>query len=123
MSGGVVQAVEKGMVVLPKPAVGKERAMYSTSTKLQFGHGWATVENVAICPAAGELVRSFNSATAWRPWKTDRIREQQAGKERPHQVPGREGHQQDPKIAQALAELRGKAPFVKIFGSYPAAVL
>src|SRR6266702_1556661 len=34
-----------------------------------------------------------------------------------------EGHQQDPKIAQALAELRGKAPFVKIFGSYPAAVL
>jgi chorismate mutase/prephenate dehydratase len=34
-----------------------------------------------------------------------------------------EGHQQDPKVAQALAELRDKAPFVKIFGSYPAAVL
>jgi len=34
-----------------------------------------------------------------------------------------EGHQEDPKVAQALAELRGKAPFVKIFGSYPAAVL
>src|SRR5258706_10521405 len=34
-----------------------------------------------------------------------------------------EGHQEDPKVAQALAELRDKAPFVKIFGSYPAAVL
>lgn len=34
-----------------------------------------------------------------------------------------EGHQQDPKVAQSLAELREKAPFVKIFGSYPAAVL
>ena len=34
-----------------------------------------------------------------------------------------EGHQQDAKVAKALAELRGKAPFVKIFGSYPAAVL
>jgi chorismate mutase/prephenate dehydratase len=34
-----------------------------------------------------------------------------------------EGHQQDPKVARALAELSGKAPFVKIFGSYPAAVL
>ena len=34
-----------------------------------------------------------------------------------------EGHQQDAKAAMALAELRGKAPFVKIFGSYPAAVL
>ena len=34
-----------------------------------------------------------------------------------------EGHQQDPKVARALAELRDKAPFVKIFGSYPAAVL
>jgi chorismate mutase/prephenate dehydratase len=34
-----------------------------------------------------------------------------------------EGHQQDPKVAKALAELRGKAPFVKVFGSYPAAVL
>ena len=34
-----------------------------------------------------------------------------------------EGHQQDAKVAQALAQLRDKAPFVKIFGSYPAAVL
>ncbi len=34
-----------------------------------------------------------------------------------------EGHQQDPKVAKALAELRDKAPFVKIFGSYPASVL
>jgi chorismate mutase/prephenate dehydratase len=34
-----------------------------------------------------------------------------------------EGHQQDPKVAKALAELRDKAPFVKVFGSYPAAVL
>ena len=34
-----------------------------------------------------------------------------------------EGHRQDPKVAKALDELRAKAPFVKIFGSYPAAVL
>jgi len=34
-----------------------------------------------------------------------------------------EGHQQDPKVAKALEELRVKAPFVKIFGSYPAAAL
>ena len=34
-----------------------------------------------------------------------------------------EGHRDDPKVAKALAELRDKAPFVKIFGSYPAAVL
>jgi chorismate mutase/prephenate dehydratase len=34
-----------------------------------------------------------------------------------------EGHQQDTKVAKALAELKDKAPFVKIFGSYPAAVL
>jgi chorismate mutase / prephenate dehydratase len=34
-----------------------------------------------------------------------------------------EGHQEDAKVAKALAELRAKAPFVKIFGSYPAAVL
>ena len=34
-----------------------------------------------------------------------------------------EGHQQDEKVAGALRELRDKAPFVKIFGSYPAAVL
>jgi chorismate mutase/prephenate dehydratase len=32
-----------------------------------------------------------------------------------------EGHRDDPKVAKALAELRDKAPFVKIFGSYPAA--
>jgi chorismate mutase/prephenate dehydratase len=34
-----------------------------------------------------------------------------------------EGHQQDAQVAKALAQLRDKAPFVKIFGSYPAAVL
>lgn len=34
-----------------------------------------------------------------------------------------EGHHQDEKVAQALAELRNKAAFVKILGSYPAAVL
>ena len=34
-----------------------------------------------------------------------------------------EGHQQDTKVAKALGELKDKAPFVKIFGSYPAAVL
>ena len=34
-----------------------------------------------------------------------------------------DGHQHDPKVARALAELRDKAPFLKIFGSYPAAVL
>jgi chorismate mutase/prephenate dehydratase len=34
-----------------------------------------------------------------------------------------EGHQQDPKVAKALAELRDRAPFLKVFGSYPAAVL
>jgi chorismate mutase/prephenate dehydratase len=34
-----------------------------------------------------------------------------------------EGHQQDAKVAQALTQLRDRAPFVKIFGSYPAAVL
>ena len=34
-----------------------------------------------------------------------------------------EGHQRDAGVAKALADLRGKAPFVKIFGSYPAAVL
>ncbi len=34
-----------------------------------------------------------------------------------------EGHREDPKVAQSLAELRDKAPFVRIFGSYPAAVL
>jgi chorismate mutase / prephenate dehydratase len=34
-----------------------------------------------------------------------------------------EGHQRDAGVARALAEVRDKAPFVKIFGSYPAAVL
>lgn len=34
-----------------------------------------------------------------------------------------EGHHQEPKVAKALDELRARAPFVKIFGSYPAAVL
>ena len=33
-----------------------------------------------------------------------------------------EGHQQDPKVARALAELKQKASFLKILGSYPAAV-
>jgi len=32
-----------------------------------------------------------------------------------------EGHARDPKVAQALAELKEIAPFVKVFGSYPAA--
>jgi chorismate mutase/prephenate dehydratase len=32
-----------------------------------------------------------------------------------------EGHQQDAAVARALAEVKAKAPFVKIFGSYPAA--
>ena len=32
-----------------------------------------------------------------------------------------EGHQQDPKLAAALAEVRARAPFVRVFGSYPAA--
>ncbi|MDD5404805.1 MAG: prephenate dehydratase [Sulfuricella sp.] len=34
-----------------------------------------------------------------------------------------EGHQQDEKVAQALAELRDRAAFLKVLGSYPAAVL
>jgi len=32
------------------------------------------------------------------------------------------GHQSDPAVAAALAELREKAPFIKLLGSYPAAV-
>lgn len=32
-----------------------------------------------------------------------------------------EGHQSDPAVAAALAEVIARAPFVKIFGSYPAA--
>jgi chorismate mutase/prephenate dehydratase len=34
-----------------------------------------------------------------------------------------DGHQRDERVARALAELKTRAPFVKIFGSYPAAVL
>jgi len=34
-----------------------------------------------------------------------------------------EGHRQDTRVAKALAELKDKAPFLKVFGSYPAAVL
>ncbi|MFN3398266.1 MAG: prephenate dehydratase, partial [Sulfurimicrobium sp.] len=34
-----------------------------------------------------------------------------------------EGHHRDEKVAQALAELRDKAAFLKVLGSYPAAVL
>jgi chorismate mutase / prephenate dehydratase len=33
-----------------------------------------------------------------------------------------EGHQQDAAVAKAIAELRGKAPYLKILGSYPVAV-
>ena len=33
-----------------------------------------------------------------------------------------EGHQRDPAVAQAIAELKDQAPFLKILGSYPAAV-
>ena len=33
-----------------------------------------------------------------------------------------EGHQQDPNVARAFAELKQKASFLKILGSYPAAV-
>ena len=31
------------------------------------------------------------------------------------------GHQQDPQVAQALAELKLRAPFLKLLGSYPTA--
>ena len=34
-----------------------------------------------------------------------------------------QGHRQDPKVAKALVELEKLAPFLKILGSYPAAVL
>lgn len=33
-----------------------------------------------------------------------------------------EGHQRDPAVAQALAELKENAPFLKILGSYPVSV-
>ena len=33
-----------------------------------------------------------------------------------------EGHQEDGPVAAALAELRERAPFLKLLGSYPAAV-
>lgn len=33
-----------------------------------------------------------------------------------------EGHQNEPKVAQALTELKAIAPYLKIFGSYPADV-
>ncbi|MDP1952555.1 MAG: ACT domain-containing protein, partial [Betaproteobacteria bacterium] len=33
-----------------------------------------------------------------------------------------QGHRQEPKVAKALAELDQLAPFLKILGSYPAAV-
>jgi chorismate mutase/prephenate dehydratase len=32
-----------------------------------------------------------------------------------------EGHARDERVAAALAELRRKAPFLKVLGSYPAA--
>ena len=34
-----------------------------------------------------------------------------------------EGHQHDPPVAAALDELRQRAPFLKLLGSYPAAVV
>jgi prephenate dehydratase len=30
------------------------------------------------------------------------------------------GHQRDPGLAAAIAELQGLAPFLKVLGSYPA---
>ncbi|MEO8508609.1 MAG: prephenate dehydratase, partial [Betaproteobacteria bacterium] len=32
------------------------------------------------------------------------------------------GHRDDPRLAQALDELARKAPFLKLLGSYPAAL-
>ncbi len=34
-----------------------------------------------------------------------------------------EGHQSDPAVAAALAELKSRAPFLKLLGSYPAALV
>jgi chorismate mutase/prephenate dehydratase len=34
-----------------------------------------------------------------------------------------EGHASDPPVAAALAELAAKAPFMKLLGSYPAAIV
>jgi chorismate mutase/prephenate dehydratase len=33
-----------------------------------------------------------------------------------------EGHQSDPRVAAAIGELKARAPFLKVLGSYPAAV-
>jgi chorismate mutase/prephenate dehydratase len=33
-----------------------------------------------------------------------------------------EGHERDPHVARAIEALKGRAPFLKILGSYPVAV-
>ena len=33
-----------------------------------------------------------------------------------------EGHQRDERVARTLEALRGRAPFLKVLGSYPAAI-
>ena len=40
--------------------------------KLQFGHGTEAVENARKCGVSMSGRKSFNSATALRPWKTNR---------------------------------------------------